>query len=132
MGLSRDDILNPTGTITADQAYELTVTSTKGCIAKDTIRLEVFKGSGVYVPTAFTPNGNGLNEVLRPGYKAIKKLSFFTIYNRWGQVVFTTTDPAKGWMEDTKASLPIPAPLYGCCVRKTWWGRSITKKEPLF
>jgi gliding motility-associated-like protein len=97
MGLSRDDILNPTGTITNDQAYELTVTSTKGCIAKDTIRLEVFKGSGVYVPTAFTPNGNGLNEVLRPGYKAIKKLSFFTIYNRWGQVVFTTTDPAKGW-----------------------------------
>jgi gliding motility-associated-like protein len=96
-GLSRDDILNPVGLITNDQQYELTVTSAQGCIAKDSVRFEIFKGSGVYVPTAFTPNGNGLNEVLRPGYKAIKKLSFFTIYNRWGQVVFTTSDPGKGW-----------------------------------
>jgi hypothetical protein len=35
--LSRDDILNPVGIITNDQAYELTVTSTKGCIAKDSV-----------------------------------------------------------------------------------------------
>jgi gliding motility-associated-like protein len=96
-GLSRADILNPTGLLANDQQYELTITSAQGCIAKDSVRIEVFKGSGVYVPTAFTPNGNGLNEILRPGYKAIKKLSFFTIYNRWGQVVFTTSDPAKGW-----------------------------------
>ena len=96
-GLSRDDILNPSGLLVNDQQYELTVISAQGCVAKDTVRFEVFKGSGVYVPTAFTPNGNGVNEQLRPGYKAIKKLSYFTIYNRWGQVVFTTSDLAKGW-----------------------------------
>jgi gliding motility-associated-like protein len=96
-GLSRDDILAPTGLLTNDQVYELQVTTPEGCIAKDTVRIEVFKGSVIYVPTAFTPNGNGLNDQLLPRYVGIKKLNYFTIYNRWGQVVFNTTDTRKGW-----------------------------------
>jgi gliding motility-associated-like protein len=96
-GLNRDDILAPTGLLTNDQVYELQVTTPEGCVAKDTVRIEVFKGSVIYVPTAFTPNGNGLNDKLQPRYVGIKKLSYFTIYNRWGQVIFTTTDTRKSW-----------------------------------
>lgn len=107
-GLNRDDVLNPTGTLTTDQEYELTVTTTEGCIAKDNIKVEVFKGSAVYVPTAFTPNGNGLNDILKPGYVGIKKLTYFSIYNRWGQQVFTTSSLSRGW-DGTQAGKPVGA-----------------------
>jgi len=96
-GLNRDDILNPAAVLTHDQWYELTVTTAEGCIAKDSVSIEVFKGSAIYVPTAFTPNGNGLNDLLKPNYIGIKKLHFFSIYNRWGQQVFTTSNINQGW-----------------------------------
>lgn len=96
-GLNRSDILTPTATLTTDQRYELLVTTAEGCLAKDSVRIEVFKGSAVYVPTAFTPNNNGLNDVLKPAYVGIKKLYYFAIYNRWGQEVFRTTDVSRGW-----------------------------------
>jgi gliding motility-associated-like protein len=51
----------------------------------------------VYVPTAFTPNNDGLNDILKPYYVQIKSLSYFTIFNRWGQKVFSTNDLNKGW-----------------------------------
>jgi gliding motility-associated-like protein len=51
---------------------------------------------GIYVPTAFTPNGDGLNDILR-AVTFDADLKKFTIYNRWGEIVFTTTDANKGW-----------------------------------
>ena len=96
-GLNRSDILNPMATLSNDQQYELTITSPEGCTAKDSVWIEVFKGSVIYVPTAFTPNGNGLNDALKPSYTGIRKLHYFRIYNRWGQAVFTTTNLGQGW-----------------------------------
>jgi gliding motility-associated-like protein len=96
-GLNRTDILNPIGTLTDDQQYWLTVTSPEGCKARDSVKIEVFKGSAVYVPSAFTPNGDGRNDQLLPLYKGIRKLYYFTIYNRWGQPVFSTADRGRGW-----------------------------------
>ncbi|MBS1509839.1 MAG: gliding motility-associated C-terminal domain-containing protein [Bacteroidetes bacterium] len=52
---------------------------------------------GIYVPSAFTPNGDGTNDVLRAIVSGLKEFHYFTVYNRYGQVVFTTTDPANGW-----------------------------------
>ena len=47
---------------------------------------------GVYVPTAFTPNNDGKNDVFRPLiYGNVKKYQF-TVYNRWGQIVFQTSE----------------------------------------
>jgi len=95
--LERTDIFDPVVTLTDDQQYALTVTTPEGCVAKDSVNIEVFKGSAVYVPTAFTPNGNGLNDVLKPMYKGIKTLRYFSIYNRWGQLVFSTSNLSQGW-----------------------------------
>lgn len=61
------------------------------------VQVKVVDKTAVYVPTAFTPNGDGRNDVLKPvTYGRIKPV-YFTIYNRWGQVIFTTTDFSKGW-----------------------------------
>ncbi|WP_066405852.1 gliding motility-associated C-terminal domain-containing protein [Flavisolibacter tropicus] len=53
--------------------------------------------SGIYVPTAFTPDGDGKNDVLKVTARGMKTFKYFTLYNRWGEQVFTTTDPQKGW-----------------------------------
>jgi gliding motility-associated-like protein len=51
----------------------------------------------VFVPSAFTPNNDGINDVLRPLAVGMQQIQFFQIYNRWGQVVFTTQQNGKGW-----------------------------------
>lgn len=96
-GLNRNDIPNPQGSLQDDQAYLLTAVTPEGCVATDEVKVEVFKGSSIYVPTAFTPDGNGRNDLLKPQYTGINKLNHFTIYNRWGQVVFRTASRSQGW-----------------------------------
>jgi gliding motility-associated-like protein len=97
IGLSDPNVSNPIGKISDDAKYLLTVKTVEGCVDTASVKVRIFKGSAVYVPTAFSPNNDGLNDVLKPYYVSIKSLSFFTIYNRWGQIVFTTNDLNKGW-----------------------------------
>lgn len=87
----------PVTRLTTRQEYVLTVTTPENCIAKDTVLIKVYKGPMAYVPTAFTPDHNGLNDLLRPVYSGISEIRYFSVYNRWGQQVFTTKDMNKGW-----------------------------------
>jgi gliding motility-associated-like protein len=96
-GLSNSTILNPTATIQDDERYIITVTSAEGCRDADTINLKVFKGSAIYVPSGFTPNHDGRNDLLRPSYIGIRSLQYFRVYSRWGELVFETQDTGKGW-----------------------------------
>lgn len=95
--LNTFDVLNPTSTLQHDQTYLLTATTNAGCVMNDNVKINVFKFPGVLVPSAFTPNHDGLNDVLRPRYNGIKQLGYFAIYNRWGQLIFKTSDMTKGW-----------------------------------
>lgn len=96
-GLSNDTIADPVAILPGYQNYSLTVTTIEGCVATDTIHIKAIDGPTVYVPSAFTPNGDGLNDVLRPVYVGITKLESFMIYDRWGDLVFKTSDMSKGW-----------------------------------
>jgi gliding motility-associated-like protein len=96
-GLSDISTAQPSGQLSSNQQYELTVTTAEGCRAKDSIQVKVFTGPAVYVPTAFTPNGDGLNDVLQPIYVGISRLDRFVIYNRWGQPVFSTSSMNASW-----------------------------------
>jgi gliding motility-associated-like protein len=86
--------------ITVVQAgtYWLEVEDQSGCRGKDSIIIKPKEcTTGVYVSTAFTPNGDGKNDVFKAlVFGQVNKFEF-RIYNRWGQVVFYTTDPIKGW-----------------------------------
>jgi gliding motility-associated-like protein len=77
--------------------YKLTVRTINGCQATDDINIKVFVLADIYVPNAFTPNKDGLNDVLRPILVGIKELKYFAVYNRYGQQVYITTVPGKGW-----------------------------------
>ncbi|MEK0421548.1 MAG: hypothetical protein RLZZ161_1399 [Bacteroidota bacterium] len=64
----------------------------------DTLNSIVRVGIGYYlhIPTAFTPDQNGLNEVWKPSLRGVKTYRLH-IYNRWGQLVFKTDNPKEGW-----------------------------------
>lgn len=87
----------PMATITEPVVFIVTGIDGNGCGNSDTIIVNVDYRSPITLPNAFTPNGDGRNDVFRLGNIAYQKLQEFRIYNRWGQEVFSTTDPKKGW-----------------------------------
>jgi gliding motility-associated-like protein len=56
-----------------------------------------FAAINIYVPKVFTPNADGTNDVLKPILVGIATFHYFTVYNRWGNIIFTTQDPNQGW-----------------------------------
>ncbi len=104
-GLSTTNGSDPTATLQNDQLYYLTATTSLGCRAEDSIQIRVFNSTGVLVPSAFTPNSDGLNDLLRPRYNGIRHLDYFSVYDRWGELVFKTTDVTKGWDGKVKGQL---------------------------
>lgn len=68
-------------------------------------------GSVYFVPNAFTPDGDGLNEVLFVRGAAIDEV-FFAIYNRWGEKVFESTSKTQGWDGTFKGKMLTPD-VYG-------------------
>jgi gliding motility-associated-like protein len=49
------------------------------------------------VPSAFTPNGDGVNDRIYPDGWGLKKLLYFKIFNRWGQLIYSSNDLKEGW-----------------------------------
>jgi len=70
-----------------------------------------FTGINIYVPRAFSPNNDGTNDLLKPILVGIQTFHYFTVYNRWGNIVFTTTDPNQGW-DGTFKGVPQPVETY--------------------
>lgn len=56
-----------------------------------------FASINIYVPKVFTPNNDGTNDVLKPILVGISTFHYFSIYNRWGNLIYTTQDPNRGW-----------------------------------
>lgn len=81
----------------SEQQYTIEIKTNTGCITIDTQLVKIIKGVDIYVPTAFTPNGDGLNETLRPTLMGVKELQYFRVYNRWGQLLFETKTKWDGW-----------------------------------
>ncbi|HRF17486.1 MAG TPA: gliding motility-associated C-terminal domain-containing protein, partial [Chitinophagaceae bacterium] len=61
------------------------------------VRVRVYKGPDIYVPSGFTPNGDGRNDRFTPFPVGIKSLTYFRIFNRWGQQIFSTNRLHDGW-----------------------------------
>jgi len=89
-------VVSPTTTT----KYRVRVTSAGGCRAEDSIEVKVDYGNpdgGYLLASAFTPNSDGKNDCFGvKSWGAITDLKF-AIYNRWGEIVFQTTDPSACW-----------------------------------
>ena len=77
--------------------YVIKVTTSAGCTGTDTVVVKALAVSDILVPNAFSPNNDGHNDVLRPILPGIKTLKYFTIFDRWGRQVFTTSNTGVGW-----------------------------------
>jgi gliding motility-associated-like protein len=99
-GLNDPGIANPVAKLNSSiDSITYTVRVAQGvCYSEDHIKVRVYKtGIDILVPSAFTPNGDGKNDMARPILIGISKLTYFNIYNRWGQLIFSTAQPGKGW-----------------------------------
>ena len=80
-----------------DVEYLIDITDGHTCVTTDTLQMLVLKKTGYYLPTAFTPNGDNLNDVARPYLVNMKSLKSFSVYDRWGQRMYYTETDGEGW-----------------------------------
>ena len=103
-GLSCADCPQPTVSITEDTEFTLTVTDAAGCTTQDAVKVIVQKDRNIYVPSAFSPNADGVNdEFYIFGGEGVMALRDFKIYGRWGNLLhhvagtFAANDFRTGW-----------------------------------
>ncbi len=113
-----------------DIVYKLTVTQLpENCIARDSVKIKVFLlPPSFYVPTAFSPNGDGNNDVLKPIALGMKSLKYFKVFNRLGNLVFETTELNKGWDGIYKGNPQDPGTFVWMAQGETYQGEFITRK----
>lgn len=128
-GLNNPNIPNPIATLANGKQYILQVANIVGCIATDTIDVNVYRVQpDLYVPDAFTPNGDGLNDVFRPIPIGMKSLRFFKVYNRLGQLVFSTNIQNKGWDGTINGNPQDPGVFVWMAEGEDYLGKIIYKK----
>ena len=96
-GLNNGAIQKPIFNASNEQLYRVRLTSPNGCITMDTVKVSVYDSSDIFVPKAFSPNKDGKNDLLQPFLVNIVTLKFFRVYNRWGQLMFQSSDSRQGW-----------------------------------
>ena len=127
--LSNPSIANPVSLPQNDITYKLLVSNATGCQQSDTIRIKVYRvPASFYVPTGFTPNNDNHNDVLRPILLGMRSLNYFRVYNRWGNVVFSTSQKGLGWDGTYKGNLQDPGTYIWMASGITYLGETIVRK----
>lgn len=122
-GLSDPDIHNPVATPLQNTVYTLTVTDENGCVVERTVTVVVLtlcEEPFIFVPTGFSPNGDGHNDTFRVMGNNIEKI-YLAVYNRWGEKVWETTTPGEGWDGTYKGKL-LASDAFGYYVELTCFG----------
>jgi gliding motility-associated-like protein len=98
--LNNPNISNPVAILGGELdsiRYMVKVTDSYGCYGENSIEVKIFKTPpDIFVPNAFTP-GSAINNIFKPIPVGISSIVSFRIYNRWGQLVFSTSRIGEGW-----------------------------------
>ena len=95
--LNNPFIANPLAVLLNDTYFSVLVTDSLGCAESDYVFVKVYEGPTYYLPNAFTPDGNGLNDIFMPIPVGIKSTDYFRVFNRYGVLMFETRQWMKGW-----------------------------------
>lgn len=127
--LSNPSIANPVSLPENNITYHLLVTSKAGCQQSDSIRIKLYKvPPSFYVPTAFTPNNDQHNDNLKPILLGMRSLNYFRVYDRWGKLLFNTSQKGQGW-DGTLRGNPQDAGTYvWMAAGATFTGEIIVRK----
>lgn len=104
-GLSCTDCQEPTLSPTGDQTFMVIATDANGCTASDELNITLDFTKNIYVPNAFTPNNDGKNDIFNIYGHGIEEVNL-QIFDRWGTLVFETSDHTIGW-DGTYAGEPL-------------------------
>jgi gliding motility-associated-like protein len=120
-GLSCDDCPLPSLQPLVDVEYQLQVSDILGCFTSEaTFKVEIKPETFIKLPTTFSPNGDGVNDVIYVEGWGIKELMEFQIFNRWGEMMFESNDKAIGWDGYYKGTLQNND-VYAFKVRALTW-----------
>ncbi|GGH67437.1 hypothetical protein GCM10011379_22720 [Filimonas zeae] len=89
-GLSDANVEQPTLRITKGDEYTVKISTKAGCVTVDTQQVRIFAGAQIFVPKAFTPNNDGVNDKLYPIPVGIPQITYFRVFNRWGVLMYET------------------------------------------
>jgi len=104
-----DNSKNQSLQVTHPGTYWVEVTDSNNCIGKNSI--QIYPCEKLMMPNAFSPNGDGINDIFKPTFYGTVTKYALTVYNRWGQMIFRSADPGKGW-DGTLSGVPQPGDTY--------------------
>ena len=108
--LNNPNINNPVASPTQNTTYTVYGKDSTGWIDSVNIQVDVLTDS-IVIPSAFTPNNDGLNDIFRPIGMKYQSMVEFSVYNRWGQKIFTTNNKNVGW-DGTFNGVPADMDVY--------------------
>jgi gliding motility-associated-like protein len=127
-GLSNPSSQDPMALIRGNITYFVTATTPEGCAGMDSIVIKAFSYADIIVPNAFTPNGDGHNDILRAIAVGMKEFRYFTVFNRWGQQVFTTSNPSVGWDGTLKGQALAPGAYVWMAGGVDYTGKTVQRR----
>ena len=102
--LNNSFIAKPMATLYNDTYFHVLVTDAIGCTDDDDVFIKVYEGPNYYLPNAFSPNGDGLNDIFRPTPVGISSTDYFRVFNRYGELMYETRQWMQGWDGTLKGS----------------------------
>ena len=112
--------------ITEDKTFEVTTWNLADCEEKMQFRIIAIDQPLIEFPTAFSPNGDGLNDYFSPDLSGNISIDYFQVFNRWGEKVYEHSPLSKGW-DGSYQSKPAAHGLYTYTLRYSYLGRSFTR-----
>jgi gliding motility-associated-like protein len=95
-GLDNDTIPDPVASPKQSTVYTVAISDANGCTAIRQVRITIIQDNNIFVPNSFSPNGDGSNEKLFVRGNNLYGVRL-TVFDRWGEKVFETTDQSQGW-----------------------------------
>ena len=114
--LNNPNIAYPIATPKEDTRYIVGGIGANGCKALDTLNVTVNGRDNLFVPSAFSPNGDGKNDVFRVTNLTFQRIMEFRVFNRWGQEVYNTSSSTTGW-DGTWKGVPQDVGNYSYLIR---------------
>ena len=127
--LDHDNIQSPTALFTASgkYAYAVKAYTKENCFGIDTVHIKVYQTApDIFVPNAFTPGGSE-NTLFRPIAVGISRIEYFRIYNRWGDMVFSSND-GSGWNGNYAGKAQASGTYVWVVKGRDYTGKTISKK----
>jgi gliding motility-associated-like protein len=95
--LNNPFIADPLAILYNDTYFHVVVTDAIGCTDDDDVFIKAYEGPMYYLPNAFSPNGDGLNDIFRPIPVGIQSTDYFRVFNRFGTLMYETRQWMQGW-----------------------------------